>query len=58
MKWMLYFLLCLIWGSSFILMKEGLEAINPYHLALIRIISAGTIMLPLAFQAYRTVPET
>jgi drug/metabolite transporter (DMT)-like permease len=57
MKWMLYFLLCLIWGSSFILMKEGLEAINPYHLALIRIISARTIMLPLAFQAYRTVPR-
>lgn len=57
MTWILYFLLCLIWGSSFILMKEGLEAINPYHLALIRIISAGTIMLPLAFQAYRKVPR-
>lgn len=57
MKWILYFLLCLIWGSSFILMKEGLEAINPYHLALIRILSAGFVMLPLAFQAYRKVPR-
>ena len=57
MKWILYFLLCLIWGSSFILMKEGLEAINPYHLALIRILSAGVVMLPLAFQAYRNVPR-
>ena len=58
MKWILYFLLCLIWGSSFILMKEGLEAINPYHLALIRILSAGLVMLPLAFQAYKRVPKT
>ena len=55
MKWILYFLLCLIWGSSFIIMKEGLEAINAYHLALIRILSAGLIMLPLAIPAYRAV---
>lgn len=55
MKWILYFLLCLIWGSSFIIMKEGLEEINPYHLALIRILSAGLVMLPLAIPAYRTV---
>ena len=57
MKWILYVVLCLIWGSSFILMKEGLEAINPYHLALIRILSAGVVMLPLAFQAFRKVPR-
>jgi drug/metabolite transporter (DMT)-like permease len=38
-------------------MKEGLEAINPYHLALIRILSAGMVMLPLAYQAYRKVPR-
>jgi drug/metabolite transporter (DMT)-like permease len=38
-------------------MKEGLEAINPYHLALIRILSAGVVMLPLSFQAYRNVPR-
>lgn len=55
MKWILYLLLCLIWGSSFIIMKEGLEAINAYHLALIRILSAGLIMLPLAIPAYRAV---
>jgi drug/metabolite transporter (DMT)-like permease len=57
MKWILYISLCLIWGSSFILMKEGLEAINPYHLALIRILSAGIIMLPLSIQAYKNVPR-
>jgi drug/metabolite transporter (DMT)-like permease len=50
-------MLCLIWGSSFILMKEGLEAINPYHLALIRILSAGIIMLPLSVKAYKNVPK-
>lgn len=39
------------------MMKEGLEAINPYHLALIRILSAGLIMLPLSVQAYKNVPK-
>jgi len=38
-------------------MKEGLEAINPYHLALIRILSAGIIMLPLSVKAYKNVPK-
>jgi drug/metabolite transporter (DMT)-like permease len=57
LKWILYVSLCLIWGSSFILMKEGLEAINPYHLALLRILSAGMIMIPLSFQAYKKVPR-
>ena len=40
-KWILFIILCLTWGSSFIIMKGGMEILSPYQLASIRIISAG-----------------
>lgn len=49
---MLYFLLCLIWGSSFILMKIGLfnnqaaPVLTPYQLAALRMASAGVVFIP------------
>lgn len=56
-KWILFIILCLIWGSSFIIMKEGMETLGPFQLASIRIISAGLMMLPLVRSAYRSVPK-
>ncbi len=57
MKWILFIILCLIWGSSFRIMKEGMETLGPFQLASIRIISAGLVMLPLVRSAYRAVPK-
>lgn len=57
MKWLLFAILCLIWGSSFVLMKAGLEALSPFQVASIRIICAGVFMLPFAKKAYREVPK-
>lgn len=57
MKWILYIALCLIWGSSFILMKEGLETMSPYQVASIRILFAGVFMLPFVFKAYKETPK-
>jgi drug/metabolite transporter (DMT)-like permease len=56
-KWILFIILCLTWGSSFIIMKGGMEVLSPYQLASIRIISAGIVMLPWIFKAYRSVPK-
>ncbi len=56
-KWILFIILCLTWGSSFIIMKGGMEILSPYQLASIRIISAGIVMLPWIFKAYRSVPK-
>ncbi len=56
-KWILFIILCLTWGSSFIIMKGGMEILSPYQLASIRIISAGLIMLPWIRTAYRAVPK-
>ncbi len=57
MKWILFIVLCLTWGSSFIIMKEGMEILSPYQLASIRIIAAGLVMLPWIRTAYRSVPK-
>jgi drug/metabolite transporter (DMT)-like permease len=57
MKWLLFIVLCLIWGSSFVLMKAGLEALSPFQVASIRIIFAGIFMLPFAKKAYSEVPK-
>ncbi|NVJ52007.1 MAG: EamA family transporter [Gammaproteobacteria bacterium] len=45
---LLLILLALIWGSSFWLIKQGLEAFTPLQLAAIRIISAALTLLPFA----------
>jgi drug/metabolite transporter (DMT)-like permease len=54
-NWGLYLLLCIIWGSSFILMKEGLTELNAYEVAAIRMLSAGIVLLPFAIKAFREV---
>ncbi len=54
-NWGLYVLLCIIWGSSFILMKEGLTKLNAWEVAALRMLSAGIILIPFAFKAFTEV---
>jgi len=56
-SWLLFSLLSIIWGSSFILMKIGLQALGPYQVATIRILSAGLALLPFALKARKQVPK-
>ncbi|MEP7127586.1 MAG: DMT family transporter [Chitinophagales bacterium] len=44
--WILLLLLALIWGSSFILMKKGLEVFRPEQVAALRIAITALVMLP------------
>ena len=46
LDWLLLFFLALIWGSSFILMKKGLEAFRPDQVASLRIAITGIVLLP------------
>jgi drug/metabolite transporter (DMT)-like permease len=50
--------LALVWGSSFILMKLGLEAFPPGQVGAFRIGLAGVLMLPWALRGLRTVPRS
>lgn len=57
LNWLIFSLLCIIWGSSFILMKGGMNVLSPYQVASIRIISAGLVLLPFAAKAMRNIAK-
>jgi drug/metabolite transporter (DMT)-like permease len=56
-SWLVFALLAIVWGSSFILMKEGLKAFNPYQVASLRMLFAGIILLPFAYKAIKRIPK-
>jgi drug/metabolite transporter (DMT)-like permease len=57
-NWLLFILLSVIWGSSFILMKIGLDnKLGPYQIAAVRIVAAGILLAPIAIRALRKVPS-
>jgi drug/metabolite transporter (DMT)-like permease len=62
-NWILFISLCMIWGSSFMLMKWGLfdanqnPILSPYQVAAIRILSSGLIMLPFIKKAWQEIPK-
>jgi amino acid adenylation domain-containing protein len=55
--WLILFLLTLIWGSSFILIKKGLEGFSPMQVGSLRICFAGLVMLPVAIRHIKKVPR-
>ncbi|MFN9113938.1 MAG: DMT family transporter [Bacteroidota bacterium] len=52
-QWLIFLLLCLVWGSSFILMKLGLVALSPLEVAGLRLLSAGIVLTPFFFEAWK-----
>jgi len=53
LKWPILIVLSLIWGSSFILMKRGLEAFSSDQVAALRIAMAYVFLLPFLVKHYR-----
>ena len=56
LNWLLFISLTFIWGSSFILMKGGLQHLSAYQVASIRIISSGLVLLPVTIVSIRKIP--
>lgn len=56
-NWGLFIVLTLIWGSSFILMKEGLVKLTAYQVAALRIFSSGVVLMPIALRQFRKIPK-
>lgn len=56
-NWIIFIILSIIWGSSFVLMKEGLVGLNALQVASFRIISSGLILLPVAVKSISTIPQ-
>lgn len=55
LSWVYLILLSLIWGSSFILMKEGLVAFSSDEVAALRIAIAFLVLLPFLFKHFKSV---
>lgn len=53
LSWGLLLLLGLVWGSSFILIKQGLTAFSPVEVGALRIASASVFLVPIAVPALR-----
>jgi len=56
LHWVLFISLSLIWGSSFILMKAGMNGLTSIQVASLRIVAAGLVLLPLAWNGLRQLP--
>ena len=56
-NWLIFIALSFIWGSSFILMKEGLERLSALQVASLRIISSGLVLLPVAYKSFKQIPR-
>lgn len=56
-NWLLFLLLSIIWGSSFIIMKHSKEQLTAPQIAALRIFSAGVIFFPFAVVHFRRVPK-
>ena len=58
MNWLIFILLSIIWGSSFIMMKEGLLKLTAFQVASLRIVFAGIVLLPWAIKSVKQVPAS
>ena len=54
-KWLYLFVLSLIWGSSFILIKKSLLGLNPYQLGALRTIITDVFLLIAGFKSVKLI---
>ena len=56
LKWYLLIVLACVWGSSFILMKRGLEGLTAFQMGALRIIFCGLFLLIIGFKSLKAIP--
>lgn len=55
-NWIIFLALSLVWGSSFILIKVGLNGLSAVHVASLRVLSAGIVLLPVVLKNFAVLP--
>lgn len=55
-NWLIFILLSIVWGSSFILIKKGLDGFSAVQLALLRVSISGLAFLPIFFISNGKLP--
>ena len=53
LSWIYLVVLALIWGSSFILMKQGMKAFTAMEVGALRIVLASSFLIPFLLRHYR-----
>jgi len=56
-SWLIFIILCIIWGSSFKLMHDSQEGLSAIQIAAVRIFSAGLVFIPFAFFHFNKIPK-
>src|SRR4051812_14410163 len=56
-SWTIFIVLCIVWGSSFKLMKEGAVSLTGVQVAALRIFSAGLVFIPFAIFHFSKIPR-
>jgi len=56
-KWIYLFILALIWGSSFILIKKGLDGLTPLQLGALRVVFTTIFIFIAGFHTLKTIPR-
>ena len=56
-NWILFIVLCIIWGSTFKLMKDSTAGLNAMQIAGLRIFSAGIVFIPFAVFHFSKIPK-
>lgn len=57
LNWFIFIALSVIWGSSFVLMKEGLVNLSAYQVASLRIVFSGIVLLPVVIKCLGQIPK-
>jgi len=57
LKWLYLFILSLIWGTSFILIKKGLIGLTDYQVGSLRIVLTSIFLFSIGFKSLRTIKK-
>ena len=57
-KWAYLFILSIIWGSSFILIKKSLLGLTPYQVGALRVVVTGLFLFILGFKRLKSITAT
>lgn len=57
LKWLYLFVLSLIWGTSFILIKKGLIGLTDYQLGSLRIVLTSIFLFSIGFKSLKSVKK-
>ncbi|GMN09775.1 DMT family transporter [Croceitalea sp. MTPC9] len=56
-KWFYLIVLSFIWGTSYILIKKGLEGFTPIQLGSVRVVIAGFLLFMIGFKSLRSISK-